>query len=142
MIITFERAQGDNSTVPYYTFKIDGLPSKALGPHKRSNPYEYNRLFSELKTAAWAEAKNAKIPLLKYVTVQLTFIVHQKRARDDSNWLCRAGAIFDGLKAAGVIKDDSEEYLSHAKPKYVVDKKQKPGVIVDIWEGRLPKEVE
>jgi hypothetical protein len=120
-----------------YRLKIDGLPSKTLGPHVRKNPYRYNRLFQDLKTVAWAEAKRARIPPLEGATVQLTFIVHMERVRDDSNWLCRAGAIFDGLKAAGVIKDDSEKYLTHLKPEYVVDKGQRPGVIVDIWKKEV-----
>lgn len=64
-----------------------------------------------IRTAAWALAKQMKIPLLARAYIVAEYCPTDRRRRDPANWAPTAKAAVDGLVDAGVLPDDSAEYL-------------------------------
>lgn len=111
-------------TRPYALSTVDGLPDYQLfipadGPGwLNSNDNAGGRLFYRRSkvVAAWREAaawkaRQARIPRLPraYVIAELCF--NDRRRRDPANFYPTVKAAIDGLVDAGVLPDDSGDYL-------------------------------
>ncbi len=78
----------------------------------------------------WHKAHGSDFPTLSKSTVQLRLIFHRKARRDDDSILSASKSLFDGLKDAGLIRDDRSEVLTHLKPEIVIDKERDEEVVV------------
>ncbi len=80
--------------------------NKILGRHWRSKHEVFERIKKEifLKT----RGKTPALPLEKF---QLSFTRYSKKTLDYDNFVASLKAYIDGLVLAGVIKDDSWEYV-------------------------------
>lgn len=65
-----------------------------------------NRLNQEIKQAAWALAKQAKVPPLTAVLLELAWYPGNNRRADGDNLAPTMKALTDGLVAAKVLPDD------------------------------------
>jgi Holliday junction resolvase RusA-like endonuclease len=70
------------------------------------------RLTRDLRQAAYLCAKNAKVPHLARAHVIAEYRPPDRRKRDSHNLFLSAKAAVDGLVDAGVLTDDSDEYLT------------------------------
>lgn len=75
-------------------------------------------------TAQWGGAKQA--PTFEYARITLQLHVYRKRGgspgyrpKDGDNLMAACKGLFDGLKDAGVIKDDSAQYVEHGPPQFI-----------------------
>lgn len=64
-----------------------------------------------IRTVAWALATQAHIPPLRRAHIVAEYCPTDRRRRDPANWAPTAKAAVDGLVDAGVLPDDSAEYL-------------------------------
>ncbi|MFT9076544.1 RusA family crossover junction endodeoxyribonuclease [Ethanoligenens sp.] len=81
---------------------------------------------------AW-ECKRMHIPQLRRASVKIDWREPDAR-RDPDNIAAAAKYIMDGLVVAGVIRDDSQRYVTSISHVWHVDK-QNPRVVVEIEEG-------
>ncbi|GLW91804.1 hypothetical protein [Actinokineospora globicatena] len=66
-------------------------------------------------TAHW-RALDAKIPPAQHITVQVHYLPGDNRRRDPSNLMPTQKAAVDGIVRAGVVPDDSPEYVTELMP--------------------------
>jgi crossover junction endodeoxyribonuclease RusA len=64
---------------------------------------------------AW-NARALRIPRQEFVTVRLEYVPRDKRRRDTDNLWATAKPAIDGLVDAGVIPDDTSEYVTRLEP--------------------------
>jgi crossover junction endodeoxyribonuclease RusA len=98
------------------TFTIT-LPAgmKLLSLNGREHWSERARRTEALKTAAWAVAHRANVPMLDRVSVVVEYQPPDRRRRDAENTCAASGkAAIDGLVAAGLLEDD-------ACPRYITE---------------------
>jgi crossover junction endodeoxyribonuclease RusA len=74
-----------------------------------------NRVGKDVKTAAWALARAAKVPRLQAVIVELVWFKGDNRRADADNMAPTLKALQDGLVAAGVVPDDSGDRVISAR---------------------------
>lgn len=111
---------GDNARLPAgstgrsWTIKLPaGL--RLLSLNGREHYMERHRRAQALKKAAWAMARNARIPSLERVSLVVEYQPPDRRHRDADNAATASGKpCIDGLVAAGVIEDDES-------PRYVAE---------------------
>jgi len=81
---------------------------KLLSLNGREHWSERARRTEALKTAAWAVAHRAKIPMLDRVSVVVEYQPPDRRRRDAENTCAASGkAAIDGIVAAGLLEDDA-----------------------------------
>lgn len=61
-------------------------------------------------------ARNASLEPAPHVVVQLTWVVTDKRRRDSDNIYPTFKAMCDGLVDAGIVPDDTPEYMDKRAP--------------------------
>lgn len=121
-----------------YTFSIPGrmpdlnnMIALAKAGHGKYQPYAaHKRRWTD--EVAWL-CKAAHIPLMGRVSVKITWCEPDKR-RDPDNIAAAAKYVMDGLVMAGVIRDDSQRYVSGISHVWNVDK-ESPRVVVEIEEA-------
>ena len=69
------------------------------------------------------------------VKATVTFVVPDKRRRDTDNLMAALKPLWDGLRDARVLVDDSHEHLRHGEPSVRVEKGQRY-VLVTLEEVR------
>ena len=99
-------------------------------PDERLSPNA--RVHHQVRAKATREAKEQVLvavleqgrrkPLDDRATVTVTFVVPDKRRRDKGNLIASAKAYLDGLTDAGVIKDDTWQYIEEVYPPIVYEK--------------------
>lgn len=87
-----------------------GMP--LLNANRRIHHMARARLTRDLRQAAYLCAKNAKVPHLARAHVIAEYRPPDRRKRDSHNLFLSAKAAVDGLVDAGVLTDDSDEYLT------------------------------
>ena len=86
---------------------------KLLSMNGRLHWSEQRRRASDLKAAAWACAKAAKIPPLESAFIAIEYQPPDKRRRDHDNIPAASGKhCIDGIVAAGVLRDDCPPHVS------------------------------
>lgn len=63
------------------------------------------------RTAGWVYARRAKVPRLERARIDVMFHFPTARRRDRSNLMATVKCLVDGITTAGVLEDDSDEYL-------------------------------
>jgi hypothetical protein len=90
---------------------------KTLSPNQRLFWAEERSRARELKKAAWATALKAKIPHLERAAITVVYHPPDRRRRDADNTPARSGKhCIDGIVAAGVLTDDSPEFVDGPFP--------------------------
>lgn len=112
MVVT---PSGETST--RRSWSLDLPPS----PYTTSNTREHWTARSELaavwRKAAWALARQAKIPPCVRIRVELHFWPPDRRRRDPDNLVTGVlKPVVDGLVDAKVVPDDTAEYVTRAMP--------------------------
>lgn len=102
------------------------LPNRALSPNARVRPYMKRAAARKQRadTCAAIQAQNANgLPWDKCeVSVKL---YHQtNRRRDLDNAVSMLKSMFDGIVDAGVVVDDTPEYMTRKWPEFATDKSQ------------------
>lgn len=70
------------------------------------------RITHDLRLAAFAMARNARIPTLEKARVTVEYQPPKvRRKRDAGNWAPSGKACIDGIRDAGVFADDDSEHL-------------------------------
>lgn len=75
-----------------------------------------NRLTQDTKDAIGWRVREAKIPRLEHIAVRLMFQPQDRRRRDPSNLMPTQKAAVDGLVVAGVVPDDTPEFVTEEIP--------------------------
>lgn len=81
-----------------------------------------NRLAQDVKRAAWALARQHKIPALSAVIVELVWFKGDNRRADADNMASTLKPLQDGLVAARVLPDDSGDRVLSARLSVVLRK--------------------
>ena len=66
-----------------------------------------------IRKAAWALARAAHVPPLQRIAVSAEYQPPDRRKRDEDNLTLSVKSVIDGIKAAGVVLDDSSEYVRY-----------------------------
>lgn len=98
-------------------------------------PYKRAPLIKEWRQAFCALAIEAKIPLQKRIAIIVTPILPDRRIQDTAACNPSAKAAIDGLIDAGVIPDDTKEFLEFIlfKPCEVI--KGRAALVVEVLEN-------
>lgn len=64
----------------------------------------------------WA-VKKAQVPALERVRVEMHYVPSTKRRRDPDNLVASMKPICDGIVDAGVVTDDTEDYVDRVWPR-------------------------
>lgn len=83
------------------------------------------------KTAAVREAAAAAfagVPAQEYVTVQMIWWVATRHRRDDENPVATLKPWCDGLVDAGLVPDDTPEFMGKSMPQVRYDREVEPHV--------------
>jgi hypothetical protein len=86
---------------------------KLLSLNDRMHWRERNRRGQEIKKAAWALAVAARIPPLERIAVLAEYQPPDRRKRDEDNQTLSVKYGIDGVKAAGVIPEDTSDYVRY-----------------------------
>lgn len=68
-----------------------------------------------VRDAAYAAARTL-LPAATHITVQLVWVVTDKRRRDSDNTYPTFKALCDGLVDAGIVPDDTPQYMTKLGP--------------------------
>lgn len=119
------------------------FPPKELSPNSRPNRWEKARTVRQYREdCGWAgtvqyrryvSKKGTPLPTLTPpVTATVTFVVPDRRRRDEQNFLQMLKPAFDGLVDAGVLQDDNHEVFKVVATHFEVGE---PKVIVELRSG-------
>lgn len=98
-------------------------PPKVLHPNSRPHWRAKAAATKKYRNAVGAIAMSSlNAPRWESASCKATFYVRDRRRRDADNALASLKAAFDGLRDAGVIKDDSG--LSHEPVEFAVDRER------------------
>ena len=89
----------------------------------------------DARNQAFGDWKGPVSPLTSPVKATVTFVVPDKRRRDTDNLMAALKPLWDGLRDARVLVDDSHEHLRHGEPSVRVEKGQRY-VLVTLEEQR------
>lgn len=84
---------------------------KLLSQNDRLHWSARNRIYQEIKRAAWAVTINARVPRLGQVTIQGIYDPPDRRHRDGDNYMPSVKAATDGIVAAGRLCGDDKRYV-------------------------------
>jgi crossover junction endodeoxyribonuclease RusA len=70
------------------------------------------RLTREIRRHVWGSALG--LPKCERIAVELHYVPRDRRRRDEDNLFLTLKAAIDGIKDAGVVPDDSSEYVTSA----------------------------
>lgn len=88
----------------------------ALSANQRLHWAEKARRTAMVRQAVAWRAREQKIGQQGHVVVQLHFVPRDQRRRDPSNLTATQKPCVDGLVDAGVVKDDSPEWVTELMP--------------------------
>lgn len=75
-----------------------------------------SRMVRDLRAYVNLQARRQGIPKLGRVHVQLVYVPRDGRRRDSDNLVATLKPCLDGLVDAGIVEDDSPEYVSWDRP--------------------------
>ncbi|MGP9760216.1 hypothetical protein [Corynebacterium sp. AOP12-C2-36] len=83
------------------------------GHWSKFEPHRYG-----LRAEAHKRARSMKIPRdLEHITTRLHYVAPDGRRRDEDNLLATAKPLWDGLVDAGIVADDTSEYMTKLMPR-------------------------
>lgn len=102
------------------------LPNRALSPNARVRPF-MKRSAARKQRRETAEAIQARdCQTLPWSKCEVSVKLYHKtnRRRDDDNAVAMLKSMFDGIVDAGVVPDDTREYMTRKWPQHCHDKDQ------------------
>lgn len=105
------------------------LPFTApLSLNDRMHHWTRARLTKEWRDAAHVLARAAKIPPCERVRVTLIYTPRDRRRRDPLNLVLSLKACEDGIVDAGVVPDDTPQYVESQMPLIDLPSRTEPGL--------------
>lgn len=90
---------------------------------------------SGLRNAAATLCRAKPVPPLEFCTFQLTYQPGTNRRRDVDSLVPTSKACLDGLRDAGVVLDDSPDYVNHLMPRIAPVVRHSPALWFTITDG-------
>lgn len=91
-----------------------------------------------LRTEARLRAKSMGIPTgMPHITTRLHYRAPDRRRRDEDNLIATAKPLWDGLVDAGIVPDDTSDYMTKLMPKIHPPAPEGPALWLTI-EGEQP----
>lgn len=110
------------------TFTIPLIFTKPpLNMNQRLHWARKAKLTKAIRTEAFIRCRAARIPRAKHLTVQLHYQPRDNRRRDPSNLMPTQKALVDGIVDAGVVPDDTPQYVTETIPTIHPAIKGEPG---------------
>lgn len=94
-------------------------PKPPLSLNYRMHRMQEAALTRQVRAATRLKAQSAAIPALGRCEVSLIWFVATKHRRDDENPVLTMKAMCDGLVDAGIVRDDTREYMVKHMPEIV-----------------------
>lgn len=119
--MTTIETSGVASTAPGHAYTVAlpaGLPLLNANRSRRQHWAVVRRAARDIRLAAFAAARNQRIPLLD--RAHILYVIHptpQTRKRDPANWAESAKAAVDGIVDAGVFVDDDSKHVIGPDPR-------------------------
>lgn len=92
------------------------IPGQVINANDRDHWAAKARKVKALRHAAHIMARAEKIPALTHATVALTYIPPRAGRRDVDNLVPSLKALCDGLVDAGIVPDDTPDYMTKHMP--------------------------
>ena len=122
-----------------------GDPYYALNPNssRRNNRWRLSDAKRAAKDEIIAIIKQQELPSRPYnpAYITITWVVKDKKPRDIDNLVAAMKPYIDGLKAAGVIADDSDKHVTYAPFNYEYGSEEKTIIQVDQADKPTPQGV-
>lgn len=99
------------------TWEITLPLTTPLSLNNREHWQTKSRRVAALRSATFRLAKAARIPTLERCAVELHYAPRDKRRRDALNLVATLKPVEDGLVDAGVVPDDTAEFVEPTMPK-------------------------
>lgn len=90
---------------------LPAITGRRLTANDRMHWRPRAEITAEWRRLGWATAKQARIPQLRRAHVLIEWLPPDRRRRDPANASPMGKALVDGLVDAGVLPDDSAEFL-------------------------------
>ena len=85
------------------------------------------KITKSIRQEVYIRAKAARLRPCKHLTVRFFYRPRDKRRRDPANCISSQKPIVDGLVQAGLVPDDTAEYVTETIPTLVEPIKGQPG---------------
>jgi Holliday junction resolvase RusA-like endonuclease len=110
------------------TLEFAAPPPWSTNQDRNYHPHKRAALIRLWKNAVWSAAEHAGLqPETHRVLIQVTIPFPNRRRRDALNYCGTVlKAAIDGLVSAGVLEDDTAEFVGHLEPVLVVAEKGLP----------------
>lgn len=92
-------------------------PKPPLTLNQRGHWAKTDGARKKLRHEAATRAKSLKIPSCTHITTRLHYVAPDRRRRDEDNLIASAKPLWDGLVDAGVVPDDTSEFMTKLMPK-------------------------
>ncbi|QDF20231.1 hypothetical protein SEA_BRAN_49 [Corynebacterium phage Bran] len=103
----------------------------ALPPLTANQRMHWRRKADTVRDVRYATnvlARNAKLPQgVEHVTIELHYTPRDRRRRDASNLMPTQKAVVDGLVDAGLVPDDTPDYVTETIPTIDPPQRDAPG---------------
>lgn len=107
-------------------------PRPLLSANDRMHWAEKARLTKLIRTMTTMLARSADIPATGHVTVRLVWVVRDNRRRDTDNTYPTFKAMCDGLVDAGIVPDDTPEFMTKLAPVIRLEDARKARVELEV----------
>ena len=87
-----------------------------LNMNQRMHWAKKAKLTKAIRHEAFVRCRAARIPKAGHITVQLHYQPRDNRRRDPSNLMPTQKALVDGIVDAGVVPDDTPQYVTETIP--------------------------
>lgn len=109
-------------------------PKPPLSLNDRSHWATTAKHVKRLRTETAMRARAAKIPPLPHIHTRLFYLQPDRRRRDEDNLILTAKPCWDGLVDAGVVPDDTSDYMTKFMPRIIGPLKNTPPAIwLEVW---------
>ena len=108
-------------------------PRPPLAANDRRHRMAHAKLVAQVRRVAGWAVKGASIPACAHVTVGLVYVPAISRKRDGGeNYADTLKAVIDGIVDAGVVPDDTPEYVTRLMPVVAPVDRGDPGVFLTL----------
>ena len=110
------------------------LPQTPAKP-QRPEPLDNHSEACEASTHRNSDAgEGGEIPPLPHIHTRLFYLQPDRRRRDEDNLILTAKPCWDGLVDAGVVPDDTSDYMTKLMPRIIGPLKNTPPAIwLEVW---------
>lgn len=107
-----------------------------LSLNSRMHPMAKAKITKRIRLAAAVLARHEHIPALPAIHVTLTYTPRDKRGRDRDNLVATLKPLIDGLVDAGIVPDDTPQYVSWEPPVITEPDRRDPRLHLTITERK------